>query len=312
MTNLTDWAALRARAQRLRHVTFVVVQKPRKSDGADVKHVVRELPLTEQLAGNVRAGALDWLGVNANAVVQDYTPGHRPARGELAAVGAADIPTLTELHALVSSPPLTPFSDSASERARIRMYGVMLGSGEHAILCLQKFSTRFTLRREGWIHLLQADDAYDTLEGEGFAFDLNFDIVHGEEGTYAADERVLEGLLGYDTLVQAQVDSNHTKLVMRLPFANGGDLLQACKRDARMATKLHQIVNRPYFGTLSQAAVLATAREFSFVPEMSNGHFVFSNDSSKRWKLLQLFDDDFLKSSMTQLRYSVNSKKAES
>jgi hypothetical protein len=79
-----------------------------------------------------------------------------------------------------------------------------------------------------------------------------------------------------------------------------------------MADKLIAVQNRDYFEQLTYEMLEPVIAEFKLdIPvETRNGspHLVFKSEPAQRWRILRLVDDDFLKSSMTDHRYEVNSK----
>jgi hypothetical protein len=57
-------------------------------------------------------------------------------------------------------------------------------------------------------------------------------------------------------------------------------------------------------------AIVEFGRNIQIVAEGEAERFVFDPSPKLRWEILKLLDDDFVRSSLTQNRYEVNSKSA--
>ena len=79
-----------------------------------------------------------------------------------------------------------------------------------------------------------------------------------------------------------------------------------------MLSKLASIAQKPYLQNLNIENVKQIIAEFELDIDTAdvNGteSLVFDSHPQRRWEILKLLDDDFLSSTMTELKYEVNSK----
>lgn len=310
MTATTEWSALQQRVSGLRSVkAFVVLRPDRRNPNAPPLGVPLQLNLTEALATQFRTRTREHLMGEAQSRLVDYDTGYRPAPGELIGLAASDVPGLGALRDAIIVEGLPVYSGAKEQRARILLYGVVLGTAEKSVVCLQHFSPRFTLKPDRMLLLLHRDDVYDQIVEDGFAFDLAFDLVLSGEFAFALDKSALEGVFKHREALVRSVRAHVGTIAARVPIANVAEFESACASDLRFATKLAAIVARPTFPDLTPVMLAAhAARHGLAIARDGSGAFVFSNAPEERWQLLKLLDDDYLDSQLTSARYEVNSK----
>ncbi len=102
------------------------------------------------------------------------------------------------------------------------------------------------------------------------------------------------------------------ELHQMVPIANFADFENACSSDSRLADKLLSVRGRDYFSQLSYQMLQPVINQFNLtIPtETVQGqtHLVFEPEPAKRFGILKLIDDDYLRSSMTGHGYEANSK----
>jgi hypothetical protein len=104
------------------------------------------------------------------------------------------------------------------------------------------------------------------------------------------------------------------ELHAKVPIANFAEFERACTSDARLADKIIAVRARDYFDRLSYTMLAPIITEFSLdIPTQDiegDTQLVFRSAPDQRFRILKLIDDDYLRSSMTNHRYEVNSKTA--
>ncbi len=77
-----------------------------------------------------------------------------------------------------------------------------------------------------------------------------------------------------------------------------------------MADKVIEVSKRDYFSSLSVSKLKPIIDEFSLNVKLDDdgGSLIFDPRPAGRWHILRLVDDDYLRSSLTDYRYEVNSK----
>jgi hypothetical protein len=310
VTATTEWRSLLERYARLRAISAFVVERPdRRRAAASAIGTPMRLDLTESLEAEIRSRTRDRIDAERATRVVSYDPGHRPEPSEVIALPLDDVPGLKELCDAATSEALTSFGGGADERRRLALYGVALGRGAEAIVCLQQYTPRLSLRPDKFLLLVHRGRVYDELADGGFAFDLNFDLFVSGEYVFALDKAVLERVLGYIDQIREEARANAQSIAARLPIANSDEFIEACARDLRLARKAAAIVARSTFNNLTVAAVVQHAEKHDVELRVDeDDQIVFSNLPAERWNLLKILDDDYLESGLTQSRYEVNSK----
>jgi hypothetical protein len=75
-----------------------------------------------------------------------------------------------------------------------------------------------------------------------------------------------------------------------------------------MIAKAAGLSSRKYLAKLSFARLAKFVRAYKLPLEIEGSSLVFDNDPAKRWEILRLLDDDHLRSDLTNLKYTANSK----
>lgn len=312
MTAATDWAQVSGRANRLRHTSAFIVEKAgRTAAMTSAIGIPKRLELTDDLARELGKRTKDRLGDQANLIVTQYDPGSRPESGEIVSLPISQVDGLSELrNDLLGDGPQSFDGHDESSSKRL-LYGVVLGRGTEALVCIQQFFARHELRKDQWLFAIDRSGTYGTLKETGFAFDLNFDLFLTEEYVYALSNPALERLTGYLDQVRELAHSHAVQISQRIPIANPEEFFAACVNDMRFGRKAMGIVSRAAFAHVTPEKLRAHATHHGVeLSEDAEGRFIFSNVASERWRLLKLLDDDFLDSRLTEERYEVNSKRA--
>jgi hypothetical protein len=97
-----------------------------------------------------------------------------------------------------------------------------------------------------------------------------------------------------------------------VPISNVEKFEKACTGDTRMLSRLAQVAKKPYVEDLTVEIFKKVAKEFDLelktTEENGTEKLVFDSSAESRWVILNIFDDNYLSSFMTDNRYEVNSK----
>jgi hypothetical protein len=112
-----------------------------------------------------------------------------------------------------------------------------------------------------------------------------------------------ERIFRYYEELEKRAEEAVTKVLKRIPIANAAAFKEACTSQRRFMTKLAMVATRPYFARITMNDLRRTIREhqleIEIVKEDGRDHLKFDPDTSRRWILLKLLDDDYLNSNMT-------------
>jgi hypothetical protein len=210
--------------------------------------------------------------------------------------------------------PFTPFqaADESYVRRLLFWVCVLTGSGGRRAFFFRAFSSAAELRRKPFTALVNRDGAFTKVDEHIFLFDDKIDCVVFGDYLFVLRKKDYRRIFDQLEAVRREAKAAARELHAKVPIANFDEFANACATQAGMADKLLAIRKRDYFNLLSYEMLEPVIEEFSLrIPvEDRNGspHLVFRSEPAHRWRILRLVDDDYLKSSMTNHKYEVNSK----
>ncbi len=210
--------------------------------------------------------------------------------------------------------PLNPFSpgDDAYKRRLLFWVGVLTSSQDGRAYFFRSFSASAELKRKRGAALVSKDGAFTKIGEHVFLFDDSVDCFVFGEYLFVLRKNDYRRIFDQLEEVRRQALKAAAQLHARVPIANFDAFAQACSAQAAMADKLLAVQTRDYFDRLSYQMLKPVIEEFSLgiVVEVRDGspHLVFNREPGHRWRILRLVDDDYLRSSMTDHKYEVNSK----
>ena len=226
--------------------------------------------------------------------------------GDVAAVRAA-AERFTSLAILSSFDP----QDDAYKKRLLFWLARRWADGEQAFF-FRAFSASAELKRKHFAAIALRDGAFARIEEQIFMFDENVDCIVFRGYIFVLRKGDYRRI--FDQLEQLRVQARQAaeRLHAKVPIANLEDFTAACETQPGMADKLIAVQSRDYFARLDYEMLKPVIDEFELdiAIEVRDGrsHLVFKSDAGHRWRILRLVDDDFLRSSMTDHRYEVNSK----
>ncbi len=177
------------------------------------------------------------------------------------------------------------------------------------------FSASAELKRKRGAILVNREGAFSRVEGQLFMFDENVDCVVFDEYLFVLRRNDYRRIFDQFEQIRLAARNAANTLHGRVPIANLQEFADACVAQPAMADKLIAVQGRDYFSHLTYEMLEPVIEEFQLdIPvERRNGrpHLVFRAGPAVRWQILRLVDDDFLRSSMTDHHYEVNSKTAK-
>lgn len=124
--------------------------------------------------------------------------------------------------------------------------------------------------------------------------------------------QAFERMFKFFDQVMKKADETLDAILERVPVANEDEFRGACKGQPQMVSKLQRVATKPYFEKIGIEQILQTISDFGLDVELKtvNGtsSLVFNPSLKTRWTILNLLDDNYLGSTMTNLKYEVNSK----
>jgi len=194
----------------------------------------------------------------------------------------------------------------------LRFYSVTLrGDGLPPVHLIRQFSPKSELDRSRWFGLFFSDGTYNRVTERTFLFDENIDCVASGSEVLILKKNAFHQVFRFYDLVRAKGTESLAAVAALNIIANFPDFSASCEGHMQKLAKLNSIVRKGYLPTVTLANVKLVIQKLGLEVQVSNvnGQEMLVFDSSDRWALLKLLDDDYYQSEMTGRKYEANSKR---
>jgi hypothetical protein len=310
--NLADLAALLREPTELEAAT--VARPPRGSDVPEV----RVLSLASDAEDFFRGVIHERVESKLDPLVwtlKKLDPLYKPDPGEVEWERTQEIdPLLYAIGKLENLSAVAPFDQSDEQyKQRLLYWAVALTASDgRRVFFFRSFTAAAELKRKRGAALVSQNGSFTRVESAIFLFDDDIDCFVYGDYTYVVRKRDFRRIFDQMAAVLRRAKAAARDLHGKVPIANFNDFENACGSDSRLADKVLAVRGRDYFDDLSFSMLEPVIEEFDLdVPTQTVGdepQLVFRTEPDQRFRILKLVDDDFLRSTMTNHRYEVNSK----
>ena len=243
-----------------------------------------------------------------------YDASYHPSLGEYTYISldanAKVKPIVDELAAIQDIPHLKKDDDV---RGDLRFYSVVMGSKkEHRIVLLRIASEKVELSKGSRLATVLRSGTFGKLTQRVFLFDRRIDGAAAGGYFFIFNKGAFEKLFQYYEELRGNAEKTVDAVAKYIPISNIDEFKAACTTQVRFMDKLSSISRSPYLATITLADIKKVITDFGLsVPIVKdNGieKIVFEKSPDKRWEILKLLDDDYLRSVMTKQKYAANSK----
>jgi hypothetical protein len=289
------------------------VAAPQARDGQPEARVLSLADDAENFFRSVIASAaVDEL---PNRSLKTLDPVYKPEKDAIEWAQATEVQTIQlAVSRYGNLSPLAPFRpDDKAYIRRLRFWvGVLTDRQGRQAYFFRAFSSASELQRKRGAAMVLRGGSFTKVDEQIFLFDDKVDCFVFEGYLFVLRKSDYRRIFDQLDAVRKRARLAAAALHAKVPIANFDEFEKACMTQAALADKLIAVQGRDYFDRLSYAMLKPVIDEFGLkIPvESSNGvvQLVFETGPEHRWRILRLVDDDFLKSSMTEHRYEVNSK----
>jgi hypothetical protein len=274
---------------------------------------VERLGIMNEVQEEFRVTMRDALPQADEILVRSYEAGYTPPKHELLVLELVDADRLQSIvNAVEGVSGLDEFDAREEMIARLRFYVVVFDDGTKSAVFFRRSSPQRELIRSGLVALVFQNGVYNRLHDRTFLFDRQFDCFSWDGRLYIRSVGNFHHIFRYLEQLKLAAEQTLDTVIDNVPVANLEEFREACTSQLPMMAKLAAISNQPYLKDLTMDAIKQTIEENSLdidvVTEDGTEKLVFDKSIQKRWLILKVLDDDFLKSLMTNRRYEVNSK----
>lgn len=205
----------------------------------------------------------------------------------------------------------SPSEEKITKNLRYSVIALTDDKGERAYF-FRVFTAANELQRKPGAALIYRDGKYSKVEEQIFLFTEQVDCVVFRETVFILNKRNYREIFQLLAQVREQAEVAADTLQAIVPIENFEEFKRACSSQTAMGDKLIEVCKRDYFESLSVQSLVPIIEEFSLNVTIGTdgASLVFDARPAGRWHILRLLDDDYLRSSLTEHRYEVNSKTA--
>jgi hypothetical protein len=278
------------------------------------------LNLADRLVGVFRTKVIAFAKRQQTASLVPFSASRMHSDGAASYVEPRLLPAAEELLDLLSRPlNLTPFTPAVMEREKPRMYVVsaVVENPNVAVHLVRHLDASYRLDRSRHIPLIWSNGTYDELREEPLLFSDSFDAILTSSVAIIVEQRGTEGALGVLEEVRERSRKVLKQVTSGLRIKNFDEFSRAVISDLNMLRRLRSIEelakHERYQQAMTMDAIVALSRgrpDLALDIDGSDGseELVFYSDPQRRWRLLQLLDDSFVRSLITEIEYGANSK----
>lgn len=271
--------------------------------------------LNDDVAGTFRAIARSYADKVGENEVLPYDSGYQPSSHQLSYVEVAqDDQIQAFLQPAQQVISLQTFSEDDGFVSHLAFYALVFENSAQQKLIMFRHTTKSFQLDKGRDWLVFSQGQFNKINDRAYAFDREIDCFSWDGFLYISGQYQFERIFQYIKDMEERATSTLNVFVANVPILNEDALRDAVSRDSRMMGKLARISKKPYVAGLTIGQIKAIISSFHIGIDVHEDpitgveSLVFSNDPQRRWKILTLLDDGFLRSQMTNLSYEVNSK----
>jgi hypothetical protein len=308
---------VRARLQTLSDPASLRLTLLLVSDHRSDSPVVYDVPISGELAGQLLDQVAETATAAFGAEMRPVHPGHNPSPQQWVFASTPDGP-LSRLEVIVLTTTHRQYDrDAEFGRRNVLALRVSDARGRDLGRLYQGFSPDKAMERSKRIMAFWNGEQFASLDAQPLVIDRNLRLFAVDGFVVMKSNSAYEALFGPLPDLQAQAAATYSATLGTLRILGGDELRAACESDLNMMRKLLSIKQKMEQPGYPQALDMTSVLSFLArnphidVPVDRSGDapaLVFQPQAQRRWALLKLLDDDFLRSDLTNINYEANSK----
>lgn len=287
--------------------TFHLVFGAQGEDAYDFRRANLLQPVADELRGRSFAFVLERL---IDVRFRRYQPGYKPEDDEVLYLDLEREPTLTQtIEATRQLAQLDNLEDDPEFVERLKvLLAVFQARGGAQVTLISAYSPSQELTRTKKLALILEHGTFDRLRQPTFLVDGRFDCAIGGGYLFIWSVHEFQRIFGYFERLRARTRQTLNAIRGRDLIRNFDEFEAACLGQLQMMAKLASIADKDYLAALTMERLRRTIDDYRLEVRIDAGRLVFEPGRDQRWLILKLLDDDYLRSTMTDQRYEVNSK----
>jgi len=266
--------------------------------------------------GEITAQVLSKLGKQLShdhLVLHWYEAGTRPDPHEVECLDLSKHASIVkQIFGLSDIAALGSFDEDDTFTEALRFYVIVLRPKQgNPIFCFRTYSPRKELSQSKLLAITLQKGHYDRFNERLFLFDHYIDCFACGQNIFILKKDNFQKIFQfYEELVKT-ASQTLKAIKAQIPIDDFSAFEAACQGHLQKLAKLKNISGKPYFKKITMGDIKRVINRYSLPIKMvgkgKNEKLHF--DTSDKWAILRLLDDDYLESVMTRNLYEVNSKR---
>ncbi len=197
--------------------------------------------------------------------------------------------------------------------AGLRFYVITIQPRHGNPIYFFRHYTRRMILGRTLVAMLTSNGVYDCVRSSICQFDAEIDCMSRDGVMFIFDKKNFQDIFRlFDTI---RINARQTLATFEtiVPIHNFDLLVRACERDVQKLRKLQSISSKPYMGkvTIEKLKTVIKMNNLSIEIKEVEGkeQLVYNPQARNKWEILNLFNDDYLKSPLTDVNYEVSGKR---
>lgn len=220
---------------------------------------------------------------------------------------------MEQINPLLSLASLDVFEENEQFVASLHFYVITLQppNGE-PVYFFRSYTQRKLLSRSQWFAAWLNNGSYDRVSVPLFLFDEKIDCMSRNGIMFILKKGNFQNIFNFFEMVRTTAKKTLDIIKYSVLIQNFEEFAQDCERHIWKLRKLQNIAAKPYLSKITMDHVKNVIQNNNLPVQVVEvgGAEMLVYDPRNKWVLLNLLDDNYLWSEMTELRYEVNGKRA--
>ncbi len=285
----------------------------------DEQPFFQRVNITKSVAEHFRKVVRDWLGKlksnndQSELVLRAYDPQAKLDNHELEFIALQKHDEINkQIRSLRDPSSLDVFKQEEEFIDSLRFYAVIaIRSNSSPIIFFRFYTPKKELGRSKLFGIMMKNGQFDYFKDSLFLFDERFDCFVCDDVLYISNKDAFQKIFKYYEMLIKTAKSILETIKEHIPIQNFDEFSKACEGHLQKVAKLKNISTKPYISklTINDLKMVITKYELPIKTIGTGLEEKLLFETSDKWAILKLLDDDFLESIMTGDSYEVNSKR---
>ena len=207
---------------------------------------------------------------------------------------------------------LEAFDQDDTFVGKLRFYAIVLKpQSPPPVICFRSYTRKKELSRSPFFAITMRNGIYDSVSEGTLLFDKHVDCIAIGSDMLILNKDKFQKIFQYYEELAKSAKKVLGVIKKHIPIDDFEAFSSACQGHLQKLAKLKNIAGKPYLQHLRMSDIKKVIGKYnlSITTVGKGGNEKLHYDSSDKWGILRLLDDDYLESLMTGSSYEANSKR---